>query len=67
MAKKSNVSRDLIDRALKRAETQKLVTQVRGVIGPNNVVGIVNFLFDPRFTRPSLFLKTIHKSYKEYV
>ena len=65
LAKRSNVSRDLIDRALKRAETQKLKTVPRGFIGPNNVVGIANFLFDSRLTKPSQFLKPLMKTYKE--
>lgn len=65
MAKRSNVSKDLIERALKRAETQQLKTVPRGFIGPNNVVGIANFLFDSRLTRPSTFLKPLSKAYKE--
>lgn len=59
------MSRDLIDRAMKRAETQQLKSVPKGFYGPNNVVGIANFLFDPRLTRPSNFLKPINKTYKE--
>lgn len=65
VCRKENVSKDLIDRAIKRAQTQKLMVVSKGFIGPNNVMGIVDFLFDPRFTRPSTFLKQIHKNYKE--
>lgn len=65
VARKSNVSRDLIDRAIKRAQEQRLTTVPKGLIGPNNILGIVNFYFDPRFARPSTFLKPIYRVYKE--